>query len=465
MSGTVAFRRRRACEICDEPFTLRRAGRRLTFGRHHCRLCGISICDAHFVRPRCTRCQDADVRMACEASLLSPPLACRAFCPPTPLEAPEAAVAHQSDPFGLSLAKKQLENFMPLMMPLSLLYLLHGTSALLLAVATAGLSILLEQRRVRRRCPEETDLHSTAEALTPQPLPTPAMQVQQAGTPIMPPSAGSIRSNEGVLSPAIFEPSHIQQQLVSLRAVGEAVWGGGLPVVLDDDHFLLWLLRRQRQRRGRDREWASRKLRAAISWRRRLLADFPISTRADHSPSPQREELPAVALPLDDPSSRAAPRETHTAVRAIPNVLALLRGPLAEPCLSDRALIEAGRVLRGAPIYWHGYAADGVPIMWANTGQLDLRMLGRPGHPDAAAWGRAIATLVEVGLVGVRARSTAIASASAADVAAEAVGHAGRQFYYIECSYGLRIASGKTPIHSSLQVAKACTQALFTSAP
>jgi len=44
----AVFHRRRYCEICGKRFFLT--------GRHHCRHCGISVCSAHFDRPKCTSC-------------------------------------------------------------------------------------------------------------------------------------------------------------------------------------------------------------------------------------------------------------------------------------------------------------------------------------------------------------------------------------------------------------------------
>lgn len=107
-------------------------------------------------------------------------------------------------------------------------------------------------------------------------------------------------------------------------------------------------------------------------------------------------------------------------------------------------------------IYLHGRDTGGAPLLWAMSGQLDLRYLGRAarvdcpsarrsdgsappaapldplkhpaaptwrrfrfrspgrdGRPDAAAFGHAVAVLVEVGIVAARARAAARGEAGA----------------------------------------------------
>ncbi|KAL1515961.1 hypothetical protein AB1Y20_002574 [Prymnesium parvum] len=65
--------------VCEQPG----CQRNFYFGgRHHCRQCGNSVCDRHFVRPCCTICTNTPTpvhhnRMACEA-----PGCGKAFMPP-----------------------------------------------------------------------------------------------------------------------------------------------------------------------------------------------------------------------------------------------------------------------------------------------------------------------------------------------------------------------------------------------
>ncbi|EOD09812.1 hypothetical protein EMIHUDRAFT_216420 [Emiliania huxleyi CCMP1516] len=198
--------------------------------------------------------------------------------------------------------------------------------------------------------------------------------------------------------------------------IGEALWpGGGLPAALDDEGYLSALLEKSA---SRDPLWAERKLCAAVD-----------------------------------------------AVLAIPAVVRLLRGGAAEPLLSDAALQEAGRVLRRGALYWHGFDASGGPIMWAHTGRMDLR------DAEPSAWGRAVATLIEVGVVGTRARRAGEGCRVGSGVGAAVGDSDGRseaprcdRFVYVECADGFSLGP-KVPLTRAVAVARRSLAALFGGSP
>ena len=232
--------------------------------------------------------------------------------------------------------------------------------------------------------------------------------------------AVSPRSIEGALTPP--PTPLLRQEVAVLRAKGVTRWQGtSLPAALDEDSYLLELCRKHA---ARDPTWAERKLNQAIDYRLNLLlpTDCGLSTR---------DSLPA------------APASTHSAIRSVSGVVpVLVRGSRPEPLLSDAALTEAGRVLRSACVYWRGVDAKGWPVMWCYSGRLDFRHAGL----DAAAWGRAIASLVEIGMIGARARTLLSGRTG--------VAHDVIRFYYIECSDELRFS--RMPIVNSLAVRALC---------
>uniref|UniRef100_A0A7S4C2E4 FYVE-type domain-containing protein n=1 Tax=Chrysotila carterae TaxID=13221 RepID=A0A7S4C2E4_CHRCT len=308
-----------------------------------------------------------------------------------------------------------------------------------------------------------------------------------------------------------------------LRARAEAEWlgvGRGLPAALDDELYLRGLL----NRRGRDERWAVSKLVAAVAWRRKEARRAADVVRNEPSCGNQGSDghqstkirmplgagvagryrsgdvahggddgacLPRLAGHSHDPTDAFSGDELgelehpHGLVAALAHVAPLLSP--CEPLLSDAALAEAGRVLRDGVIYWHGTDCRGWPVLWCHTGRLDLRLLGRQGEPDAAAWGRAVACIVELGIVAARARAQrrsleAVATrASAAEAPAQATSLRGRQasnsllrtsgsraheppkFMYVESTRGLSVS--KLPIRNMLRVAHASLGALLRSAP
>ena len=236
-----------------------------------------------------------------------------------------------------------------------------------------------------------------------------------------------------------------RQRLAALRGKGEALWpGGGLPAALDDEGYLSALLEKSA---SRDPLWAERKLCAAVEYRRGLVTGGGGAARCAGG------------------TLRAAPASTHSAVLAIPAVVRLLRGGAAEPLLSDAALQEAGRVLRRGALYWHGFDASGGPIMWAHTGRMDLR------DAEPSAWGRAVATLIEVGVVGTRARRAGEGCRVGSGVGAAVGDSDGRseaprcdRFVYVECADGFSLGP-KVPLTRAVAVARRSLAALFGGSP
>ena len=84
------WHRRWACEHCGSRF--------LRGGRHHCRLCGSSVCEAHFVRPLCTRCHYLESQDRGHSKQLTPHRTVEARIPLTP--SPTIALSRSLDDEG-----------------------------------------------------------------------------------------------------------------------------------------------------------------------------------------------------------------------------------------------------------------------------------------------------------------------------------------------------------------------------
>ena len=208
--------------------------------------------------------------------------------------------------------------------------------------------------------------------------------------------------------------------LAALRASGECLWagvGGGLPATLSERAYLRALLSKP----GKDPRWCVEKLAAAVALRR------------------------SAAAAADDDGGVAG-------------ACACLSG--SEPLVTDERLAEAGWVLRAGCLYFWGRTRQGWPVLWCRSGLMDLSRLGAPGQPTAAAWGRAIATMVELMLLEDCKSHSAAASAGRAGACDEG---GARRFAYVECPSGM--TSRTAPIGNSLRVARETLTAVFNGFP
>ena len=299
-----------------------------------------------------------------------------------------------------------------------------------------------------------------------------------------PPRAPSCAPPNGPLSedlslPSLASPAELRDgscnsAVEALRAAGEAAWGGSLPVALDDDAHLGTLLAKGRADHPRDAGYARRKLVAAVRWRAELAAGLAPGAAAQTATAHAADTRPGVRRPMgakalmgagDGGGECAAPAATHGGVRSVPSVLALLRGARPEPLLSDAALAEAGRTLRSGVFYWHGTDAAGAPILWCLSGLLDMRNVDAA---EAERWGRALATMVEIGVVCARARRERQLTLRARQPRSPSQPPPPppppvTRFLYVECAAGVSFAN--MPPRNALRFAKQVFPAVTVGSP